>query len=214
MKKLFLSFVALLCAIVCNAQIGYQVSLLNTATGEPRSFETVKCEIEIKDSEGKAIHKESQKATSNDFGVISLSIGDEHTFDEMDWSKLPLFVSVSIDGKLVGESQILTVPVAEYAKKTGTLTYDNIGEKQVMKIQGPSYREYVFNFCSNHELVCRKKQDGTGDTFKGEYYIDGNSIYGFLIKSDEGTYYYPCWGHYLPEIDSIVMVIGEYRSTI
>lgn len=116
MKKLFLSLVALICATVSNAQIGYQMSLLNTATGEPRANETVSCIIDLKNSEGSVICSETKSATSNDFGVISLTVGNAHTFDNMDWSKLPLYVSVSVGGKFVSQSQVLTVPVAECAK--------------------------------------------------------------------------------------------------
>ena len=36
-------------------------------------------------------------------------------------TKLPFYISVTADGTLIGKSQILTVPVAEYAKTAGTV---------------------------------------------------------------------------------------------
>ena len=99
-----------------KAQIGYQVSLLNTATGEPRANENVEIIIEITDSEGTSICKETKNATTNDFGVLSLQVGNATTFENVDWSKLPFYVSATVDDILVGKSQILNVPVAEAAK--------------------------------------------------------------------------------------------------
>ena len=54
-------------AATAQAQIGYQVSLLNTATGEPRANVTVSAEVTITDSEGNTIHTGTQQATTNDF---------------------------------------------------------------------------------------------------------------------------------------------------
>lgn len=172
------------------AQIGYQVSLLNTATGEPRANETVSCVIELKNSEGKVICSETKSATSNDFGVISLTVGNEKTFDNMDWSKLPLFVSVTIGGKLIGQSQVLTVPVAEYAKKTGVLTYENIGQKKVFCEKGKC--EFKPN---SHVFVL----DDSGYYITGKYYVDGNVIIGFEDDGDDIFF-----GYYLKEIDTII----------
>ena len=108
--------------ICANAQIGYQVALLNTATGEARANETVTVELTINNSAGTTIYSGSQTATTNELGILSLAVGDATTFDNVDWSKLPLYISATVDGTLIGRTQILNVPVAEYAKRTGTLT--------------------------------------------------------------------------------------------
>ncbi len=115
------NFIILCMLIICGvinsyAQIGYQVSLLNSATGEPRANETVGVTLEITNSEGAVVCQESTSATTNEFGVLSLSVGSSNTFANMDWSKLPLYISATVDGVMVGRSQILTVPVAEAAK--------------------------------------------------------------------------------------------------
>lgn len=123
MKHSILSIIA--CVIislfptVSRAQIGYQLSLLNTATGEPRAGVTVNATVTIIDSSDKVIYTGTQKATSNDFGVLSLAVGNADTFSNADFGKLPFFIAVSVDGALIGKSQILSVPVAEYAKKDG-----------------------------------------------------------------------------------------------
>lgn len=114
--KFYTIIAALFCMVSVNAQIGYQVSLLNSATGEPRANETVGVTLEITNSEGTVVCQESTSATTNEFGVLSLSVGSSNTFANMDWSKLPLYISATVDGVMVGRSQILTVPVAEAAK--------------------------------------------------------------------------------------------------
>ena len=114
--KFYTTIAALFCMVSINAQIGYQVSLLNSATGEPRANETVSVTLEITNSEGAVVCNETKSATTNEFGVLSLQVGSSNTFANMDWSKLPLYISATVDGVMVGRSQILTVPVAEAAK--------------------------------------------------------------------------------------------------
>ena len=117
-KKSFplLMLFTLCSAFTAVAQIGYQVALLNTATGKPRAGETVNATVTLTNKESTVIYTGTQKATTNDFGILSLTIGDANTFKNVDWSKLPLYISVSVDGVLIGKSQVLSVPVAETAK--------------------------------------------------------------------------------------------------
>ena len=117
-----------LCTWTINAQIGYQVSLLNSATGEPRANETVNVTVQITNSESAVICSETKSARTDDFGVLSLQVGTENTFKNVDWSKLPLYISATVDGIMVGKSQILNVPVAEAAKKLVPVIQDIIGK--------------------------------------------------------------------------------------
>ena len=117
------AFILFIVSQQTNAQIGYQVSLLNSATGEPRAGETVNVSITLTNSANATIYSQTQSATTNDFGILSLAIGNANTFNNVDWSKLPFFISAYVDGKLIGRSQILTVPVAEYAKKARYTEY-------------------------------------------------------------------------------------------
>lgn len=116
MKKILSVSFLLFYASLVNAQIGYQVSLLNSATGVPRANENVKVKIEITNSDNKVICSEEKNATSNDFGVLSLSVGNDKVFEDVDWSKAPFYVSATVDDILIGKSQLLSVPIAEVAK--------------------------------------------------------------------------------------------------
>lgn len=194
-----------------NAQIGYQVALLNTATGEPRTNETVTCEIKLTNSEGAVVYEGTKKATSNDFGVVSLTVGDANTFSNMDWSKLPLYISVSVEGKLIGQTEVLTVPVAEHAKHYGTLTYENIGEKEVVYQCGDSDSDYwTFSFNGHKVSATRHYSSGSTTKLEGTVYIGGDTIFGVLeYKWEYSVKRYPFIGHYNPEDDKIYMLMGD-----
>lgn len=181
LKKIFVASVLTAVAQMSWAQIGYQVSLLNSATGEPRVAETVNVEVTLSNSEGGIICTEKKTETTNDFGILSLVIGNQNTFADVDWTKLPFFVSVSVDGKLVGKTQILTVPVAEYAKKTGVLT------KEMLVGTWTDSDEYSSSLTFSLEGTCSYKHfyiDGGSRESLYNYYIDGNQI--ILIDDKEG----------------------------
>lgn len=185
MKHLFFSIIA--CAIslfpaTLHAQIGYQVSLLNTATGEPRAGVTVNATVTITDSADKVIYTGTQRATSNDFGVLSLVVGNAETFSNADYSKLPFFISVSVDGALIGKSQILSVPVAEYAKRTGELTKEKL--VGTWKYENPDKRiTYTFKEDGTYVHILRFSS-GYESEDHGEYFIDDNNVVTKPIKND------------------------------
>ena len=178
-KKLFiLLFLGIMFPYVSYAQIGYQVSLLNKTTGKPRANVTVDAEVTITNSDDEEIYKGTQRATSNDLGVVQLKVGNQGTFKDVNWNKLPFFIEVSVDGTVIGKSQILTVPLAEAAKYlapgididdlVGTWSYGDI-------VDGGYARQIVFS------------KDGTGirSEKKGDYVssndfsydIEGKNIY-------------------------------------
>ena len=168
---------AIASALSANAQIGYQVSLLDNATGEPRADETVTVEIAITDSNGKAICSERKSATTNDFGVLSLTVGNSSTFTDADWSALPFFISATVDGTLIGRSQILNVPVAEYAKQTGVLTKEILKSKTWYQY---GYKGRYYTFSDDTVTFHQISEDGHL-SWKHKYHIDGNNV--FMIES-------------------------------
>ena len=157
--------------LVSFAQIGYQVSLLNASTGEPRANVSVEAEVTITNSDDEEIYKGTQRATSNDFGVIQLTVGNQSTFKDVDWSKLPFFIEVSVDGTVIGKSQILTVPIAEAAKylAPGIDIEDLVGTW--------SWKSYYGEVCS---FTFRRDFSGTLNAKDGEeqftYEIEGKNL--------------------------------------
>ena len=190
--------------IATNAQIGYQVSLLNSATGQPRAGETVTVDIKLTNCENATVYTTQQKATSNDFGVLSLSVGDAQTFDELDWNKLPLYIEVSIDGVLIAKSQVLSVPVAEYAKKSGfVLTKELLLSKVWID---PAYNEFSVS------STIRFLENGTYEyknyynSHLGKFYISNNIVY-MMYEDEEGEHCDVC--HYITPESCLVEVGGR-----
>ena len=174
-SRVLLSLFGLLLHIEMQAQIGYQVSLLNSATGEPRANVSVEAEVTITNSDAGIIYKGTQRATSNDFGVIQLTVGNQSTFKDVDWSKLPFFIEVSVDGTVIGKSQILTVPIAEAAKYlapgididdlVGTWSYGD----------GNYVRQIVFS--KDGKGIRSEKKGDYVDSEDFSYDIEGKNIY-------------------------------------
>jgi hypothetical protein len=79
--------------------------------------------------EGGEIYVETHQVNSNKFGLINLEIGNginiSGDFDSIDWSTGPYFVKIETDEtggdnyKVLGTSQLLSVPYALYAEKAG-----------------------------------------------------------------------------------------------
>lgn len=188
--------------VQASAQIGYQVSLLNSATGEPRVHATVNAQVTLTNSLDEIILTENKSVTSNDFGVLSFTIGDENTLKEVDWNKLPFYISVKVDGVLIGKSQVLSVPVAEYAKQSGAVITKEMLMGKTWRYtyadEGGGYRidaSLSFGENNNYSYTCYSYNNGKlQDTIEksGTYYIENGKIYCFFDN-------YTCWLlEYLP----------------
>ena len=188
-SRVLLSLFGLLLHIEMQAQIGYQVSLLNSATGEPRANVLVEAEVTITNSDDEEIYKGTQRATSNDLGVVQLKVGNQGTFKDVDWSKLPFFIEVSVDGTVIGKSQILTVPLAEAAKylapgidiedivgtwNNGSTTFYNNGTGvYVEKYNGGEWRTtFTYEIEGKNVYIC-------GEEHSGIYHYKNGVLYGF-----------------------------------
>ena len=190
MKKinaiLVMFVMGLLCPVMSSAQIGYQVSLLNTATGEPRANVTVNATVAITNSVGDVIYSGTQSVPSNDFGILQLTVGNEDTFKNVDWSKLPLFIEVSIDGAMIAKSQILSVPVAEVAKRLAPAITPEELEGFWVFGTGQKWDENG-NYLGEGELGFTFNKDYTGfddnEYEKFTYEIEGNDV---ILYEDDG----------------------------
>lgn len=187
MRNLKFYLLGLLAGLGCmsvHAQIGYQIALLNTATGEARANETVNVSVSLSNNEGQVFYTETKSATTNDFGVLSLSIGNADTFTNVDFSKIPFFIEVTANGVSIGKSQILNVPIAEYAKRTGTLTKELLVGTWICEIDF-TYKTYDNTNCIvsirkqfvfNEDGTAKLLESSNGDSYEYNYswQIDGN----------------------------------------
>ena len=171
MRQLFILLTMLL-AFSTSAQVGYQVSLLDTKSGEPRANEKTTVLVKISDSKGNIICNETQSVTSDAFGVLSLTVGNETTFSNVDWNNLPLSISASVDGILIGSSSVLNVPVAEYAKATGVLTMEMLVGRTISMCDDCS-----MTFASNGIATYVNPHSYEPSTERCQFEIDGNNVY-------------------------------------
>ncbi|MDE7118784.1 MAG: hypothetical protein K2O61_09140 [Bacteroidaceae bacterium] len=181
-KKLLVGILAcLFLPVIAHAQIGYQVSLLNSATGKPRANETVKAEVTITDSKNSTVCSETQSVVSNDFGILSITVGKADTFKDVAIGRLPLFVSVTVDGVLIGKSQILSVPVAEVASTLKSdFTLDELCGKEWLLYSSDSY---VFSINFSKDGTCYQRS--TESSTSSYYEIEGNTIYVYTIYNTD-----------------------------
>jgi hypothetical protein len=198
MKKWIFSLsLTLFLSTAVKSQIGYQVSLLNSATGEPRANEQVTCHVVLSDKDDSAIWSEDITTTTNEFGVISLTVGNSSMFNNFKWAeKLPLYISVKIDDVLIGKSQVLNVPTAEYAKYSGVLTPEILCDSNLVCL-GEYTRDYII-FSPNGTCTLSHREKGAYAHGNLNYSINGNNVlirgtmYMEFTNQYENDYSYEC----------------------
>lgn len=128
MKKIFSLFVFIFVCLTINSQapesFRYQ-ALLKSSDGSPRASVAVVVKIDILkgSTTGTSVYTESHNVTTTSTGLINLDLGggtpSNGTFAAIDWSAGPYFVQITVDGTLMGTSQLLSVPYSLYSKKAG-----------------------------------------------------------------------------------------------
>ena len=190
MKKVNVLLLCLLTGIMgAKAQIGYQISLLNTATGEARANEKVVVTVTLSNNAGEAFYSETKSATTNDFGVLSLSIGNADTFKEVDLTKMPFFIEVTANGVMIGKSQILSVPVAEVAKRVAPIIDKNLivgtwqhqvrNDRDVLSFSDNNNGTYQYVYVTDSPDY---KQS---DPVAFNYEIEGSTIYLYPVIGND-----------------------------
>ncbi len=134
MKKLYSFLILLVCATSIFAQVpggfSYQAAIRDN-NGNLYSNKSVNLRFSIlqNDIEGESVYSELWQTTTNDFGVLTLEIGNGTpefgVFSEIDWSEGSYFLKSEIDldasgnYTLSGTTQLLSVPFAMYAEHAG-----------------------------------------------------------------------------------------------
>src|SRR3989339_2277409 len=99
-------------AVIQNQQVGFKISLL------------------LGTSNGTVVYSEEHTATSNQFGLVNLEIGNgsnpSASFSSVDWSTGPYFIKIEMDAtggntlSEMGTTQLLSVPYALFAASGNT----------------------------------------------------------------------------------------------
>jgi uncharacterized protein (TIGR02145 family) len=172
LKKFILSSLVAICIyLISNAQppqaFNYQTVVMDN--GNPVANTTVSFRISIlkNNQNGNAVYIETQSPTTNEFGLVNLQIGNgtivSGKMDSISWGTDKYYIKTEIDitGStnyvFMGTSQLLSVPYALYAGKSGNpLGGDNIEamtEAERNLISNPPQGMAVFNIttgCLNY----------------------------------------------------------------
>lgn len=126
MKKLIITSLFSLLSLMFLAQapekINYQ-AVARDLSGNPLINQTLNVSYEIRQSSptGTLAYKETHTVTTNQFGLFTAEIGGGTssfgTFAGINWGTNLHYLSVLINGNLMGTSQLLSVPYALYAKQ-------------------------------------------------------------------------------------------------
>ena len=93
-------------------------AIVRDALENLKKNQSVSIDFEILDASNVAVYSESHTATTNDYGLVNLVIGQGTTSDDfsaIDWGNGTYSVNVNIDGTDMGTSQLWSVPYATYA---------------------------------------------------------------------------------------------------
>ncbi len=133
MKKRILTFLfSILLGITVFAQtpqsFNYQ-AVLRDASGNILANQDVSIGLAILQGSvsGTEVFSEIQNTTTNSFGLTNLKIGSVNTtgFQTIDWADGPYFIQISVDGNIMGTSQLLSVP---YALHAGSVDNDKVDD--------------------------------------------------------------------------------------
>ena len=134
MKKLITMVIMVLAVAVAMAQapekFTYQAVVRNASNAlVTNTLVGVRVSILQGGASGSAVYMETQAATTNANGLVTLSIGggnvQQGTFGNIDWSAGPYFLKTEIDPaggnnySVTSTQQLLSVPYALYAKEAG-----------------------------------------------------------------------------------------------
>lgn len=150
MKKLTLLFATALIAFIgvlaqTPGQFKYQAALRNT-DGSVMANEEVEVEFRILEGSetGTQVFLETHSGiTTTEQGIINLNVGSIQKIytSDIEWGENKYFLEVSVDGTVMGTSQILSVPYSMHAKNANTaesVAFSNSGTalKDFVEITG------------------------------------------------------------------------------
>ena len=136
MKKLFTLLATVTLSVMLFAQapqsFSYQ-TVIRDASWQVLSNQNISLEISIIEdvANGTAIYTESHSATTNELGLVNLSIGDggvmSGSWSNIDWGNHTYFIEVGVDITggtsyiVMGTTQLRSVPYALYAETSGSM---------------------------------------------------------------------------------------------
>ena len=108
-----------LCTFAQTPQSFNYQAVLRDASGNILANQNIEIQVDILQgsASGSAILSETHSTTTNNFGLVNLTVGSISSTDlsNIDWTDGPFFIQISVDGTIMGTSQLLSVPFAMHA---------------------------------------------------------------------------------------------------
>ena len=182
MKKLFTSILLLFVGLATFAQtpsgFNYQ-AVLRDASGGILSNQEIEIGIALLQGSatGTEVFAETHAVTTNEFGLVNLQIGSVNTagMETIDWSDGPYFIEISVDGTVMGTSQLLCVPFAMHAKTVENDNVEDADADPANELQDISLSGTELSISQGSTIDLLAVQDGTG-TDNQRLYLDNNVL--------------------------------------
>jgi hypothetical protein len=143
----------------------------------------VNAKVEITDSQDNVIFSGTQQATSNDLRCAPALCGRRgHIQHSQTQERCRSFISVTVDGLLIGKSQILSVPVAEVANRMkSSFTMDDLLGTWAYYKNSTNWNFYS-TFYDNGTMTVNGNSEGNISTDSYNYEIEGTAFSPILIS--------------------------------
>ena len=137
-------------------------------------------------ADGITVYNETHNTVTNRAGLVTLTIGQGETgndFSLIDWSNGPYFLTVEINGIIMGSSQLLSVPYAIYATEAENVfsgDYNDLTNKPdlsgyITDESDPLYNSSVAGGITSSDTA-RWNQEYSGSTESVAKYEAGSGI--------------------------------------
>lgn len=180
MKRLILTLffaVFLIGEMLAQAPDAFQYqAVVRDSDGSIRANESLTVSISILQgsSAGTEVYAEDHDVTTTENGLVNLMIGEGTTSDDLssiDWSNAPYFIEVSVDGSVMGTSQLLSVPYAKFADRSADSfsgSYTDLSDVPVT-IDEDTTDDFSGSYNDLSNLPPNIDEDATDD-FSGNYH--------------------------------------------
>ncbi|MDY6801331.1 MAG: hypothetical protein SVU94_08915 [Bacteroidota bacterium] len=209
MKKLLFTltivfFTALLIKAQTPNQFKYQATLRNS-DGSIMAEENVDIDIKILEGSesGTAVFTETHNVTTTAYGVVSLNVGSTEDLTVVNWGDNDYFLEISVDGTVIGTSQILSVPYTLYSKNSNqaeSILLKGGIMKDFLEVQGTTdptdpylYLDYPEGYYKYNTRVLSFEVQYMGQTWmgigrNGEISVGLGETSIYLYYTDAATY--------------------------
>src|SRR6056297_3825820 len=123
MKVQFISILMIILGLTVEAQppqkFNYQAVVRNS-NGEIMANANVDMQIEILSNsvDGEVVFNELHAVTTTVHGLANLVIGSQNDMSGINWHKSPHFIRVTVNGTVMGTTELLSVPYAIQSRQT------------------------------------------------------------------------------------------------